>query len=461
MLNQQFGPLGPIYIASSLINAGTNLLNGHFSRVQQDRIAEENRSMTLRLEADRQNFQLDMFRKNAELQDTLSTERHNFALKEIQMNFENMCKSAEWHLFLEKWPLVTLPCVVREAQVLMDNTVSLRIIFSHNNDTIFNTSVYPYVEQQLREFIDLYSNRFGSKNLIYYHKGFSSQLHGGALEENIHYALKEIPVMIIDANVLPGEIILSATIWGFGSTEKKHCTVFHLPYDKKILDNKLDQEYYRELSERLLAHVKYIVGYTYDTYNLVEYNRPPLLGKIASYEMEYQCKGNILEYLDRSAYLGNEYVKLFELVFNTEELNMAKAYQLPQLQLDFAEAIQEYVSPEQLLEMLNCSLASWTLQRTTVDSDIFLQQLRENENITSRYIDECEARYLKKLAMNYLKVRCTEGDLTSERILYIVKRAENIADIEDIPDQSKRDQLPVKEDEQGNVMVSKRRRIEL
>lgn len=431
--------LGTFYIASTLLNAGTNLLNGHFTRKQQERFTEENRAMTLRLEQDRQNFQLDIFEKNADLQRSISEDRHVFALKEIRANFEVTCKSTEWKLFLDRWPLVALPSVVRDAQILPDGTVALRIVFSHSSDMQFNTYVYPYVEQRLREFVDLYPNVFGSKNIIFYHRGFSSAMHGGALEENIHYALKEIPVMIIDTNILQGEIAVSVTVWGFGSSEKKHCTIFNLPYEKKTSDNKPDQDYYRELSDKLLAHLKFVIGYTYDTYNLIEYNVPPLLGKVARYEVENKSKNCMLNYPEVTEYFAKEYLNLFKLVFSSDAFKNTKSYLLPGLQLSFAEATKEYMPADQFCDILNASLSSWAFQRTTDEADKFLQALKTDKVSAKRYISETDIAYLTKLVQLYRATHTDAAHKSAETIAYIVEKAKTATAL---PDISKPDNAP-------------------
>ena len=279
----------------SLINIAANAKNARLAQEQQVRLFELNRDLQMELEKNRQSFQLEQGRLNAELQRELSLKNHELRLTEQQANFENLCKQAEWNLFLKSWPLMNLPSVIRAEQILPDNTVSLRVFFARSSDPVFEKAVYPRVEQGLSEFVDLYHNEFRSKNIIFYHNGFSSEVSGGAVASNIHYALRELPVIIIDSNVLFDEICVSLTMWGFGSAEKSHFTVFKLPYEPHIANGSFSVKYYSELANQLLAHLKFILGYAYDAYNLIQYNRPPLLPRIAKYEAELGGRGCLLD----------------------------------------------------------------------------------------------------------------------------------------------------------------------
>ena len=219
-----------IHILGALIHAVTNTVNSKKSREQQEKLAEENRQLTKEMEEMRQNFTASQNEENTRRQKELSLLNHKLRMEEQKINFEIACKQSEWNVFMNRWPLVNPPSVIREEQILPDNTVSLRIIFSKSSDQNFAQAVYPRVELGLREFVDLYHNVFGSRNIIFYHNAFVSNMTGGAVDANIHYALRELPVIIIDTNILMDEIIVSFTMWGLGSAYQEHFTVFKMPY---------------------------------------------------------------------------------------------------------------------------------------------------------------------------------------------------------------------------------------
>ena len=177
------GDFGKFYIITALINAATGVVNGHLSRKQQEQITKQNQELQIKMEQNRQQFQLEVNEKNAEMQKQLSIQNHEMRLLEQRSNFENLCKQAEWNHFMNKWSLLNVPSVIREEQILADNTVALRVIFTRSNDQIFAKAVYPQVEQGLRDFVDLYHNKFASKNIIFYHNAcfymnqFKTYLH--------------------------------------------------------------------------------------------------------------------------------------------------------------------------------------------------------------------------------------------------------------------------------------------
>ena len=141
------------FVASSMIGGVINLYVSEKNRQQQRQIHEENQKLSIETESNRQNFQLDLNERNAQLQRELSQKNHLLRLQEIEKSFENTCKQAQWQRFLATWPLVNIPEVIRQEQCLADDTVALRIIFSKSNDAIFAQTVFPLVEEGLRQFM--------------------------------------------------------------------------------------------------------------------------------------------------------------------------------------------------------------------------------------------------------------------------------------------------------------------
>ena len=394
-------------VVSSLINSATAIYNGKKSREQQERLAVENRQLTERMEANRQSFQLEVNERNAQMQKQLSLQNHQLRLDEQRNNFEYMCQQAEWNRFLNTWPLINLPSVIRQEQILSDNTVALRVIFSKSNDAIFSKAVYPRVEQGLREFIELYHNQFRSKNIIFYHNAFSGTLSGGAVETNIHYALKELPVIIIDSTVLLDEICVYFTMWGLGSSDQNHFTVFRIPYQQRTVNGNIVVEYYQAIANKILAYLKFVLGYAYDAYNLIQYDRPPLLPKVAAYEQELQVRGAMLAEAEVRAALSERYGEIYDSVIGTSETAFAQlpeSYKktiLHQLRLEYAESVKDCVAPEQYIKYLDESLDAWVGLRSSLSTEEFLKEIISGELPIHKYFSDDDKTYFGKLKALY------------------------------------------------------------
>ena len=166
------GGFGAFYLATAIINAATSTVNSALARKQQNELAVKNQQFTERMEHNRQNFQLSLSEENAKLQREMSKTNHDMRLLEQQNNFELMCKSAEWNHFEAEWPLWVRPMVLRSEQILDDDTVALRVLFSKSNNDFFTKYVFPEIEQGLVEFVDRYHNIFSSKNIIFHHNAF-------------------------------------------------------------------------------------------------------------------------------------------------------------------------------------------------------------------------------------------------------------------------------------------------
>lgn len=399
------------FAISALINSAASIYNGKKTREQQEKLAEKNRLLTEKMEANRQNFQIEMHERNAKMQKELSLQNHQLRLEEQANNFNLTCQQAEWNRFLSTWPLVTPPHVIRRDQVLSDNTIALRVIFSRNNNEIFSKTVYPEVEQGLREFVELYHNQFHSKNLIFYHNGYSSSYTGGAIEANIHYALKELPVIIIESNVLLNKIVISFSMWGLGSSEPSHFTAFKIPYQQAAVNGKIDINYYHNISQKILAYLKFLLGYTYDAYNLIEYSRPPLLPQVAAFEFEHkndlEVIGAMLDDPDVKLALAEKYSELYDSVIGSEKGTFAqlpescKSASLHELRLDYAEAVKECVSNAQYIKYLNDSLRAWVSLRSSAKPDLFLKHLSSGSQPLNKYCTKKDAAFLSRIRNLY------------------------------------------------------------
>lgn len=401
------GGFGKFYVITALINAATSTYNSAKSRQQQEALAEKNRALTESMEKNRQKFQIEQSERNAQLQKELSLQNHALRLQEQKANFQNFCDQVEWQRFMSTWPLQNVPKVLRDEQLLPDGTVSLRVFFSKSNDPVFAKAVYPKVEQGLREFVEIYHNRFGSKNILFYHNAFTGTLSGGAAESNIHFALKELPVVIIDTNVLMDEIVVSLTMWGLGSSDQSHFTVFRMPYQQKTVDGNYVKSYYMNLAAQLLARLKFVMGYAYDAYNLIQYDRPPLLPQVAAFEKENGAFGIMLDEPEVNAVFADKYGEIYDCVIGSGEDAFAqlpesfKQTNLYELRLEYAEAVKGCVSAAQYVQYLDESLDAWVDLRSTLSKEVFLKESLADEISIRKYFTKKDKAYFEKMKALY------------------------------------------------------------
>lgn len=418
------GGFGKIYITTALINAISSTVNGALSRKQQRELALQNQKFTSQMEQNRQQFQLRINQENIRTQHEMSEKNHQLRLLEQRSNFELMCKSAEWQHFLNDWPLRVQPSVLRQEQILDDGTIALRVFFAKSSNKFFSGYIYPKVEQGLLEFIDCYHNVFGSHNIVFYHNAYRDNIYGGAINANIRYALKELPVIIIDSNVLNEEICVSLTIWGFGNANEQHATVFKLPYKIETKDGQVDLEYVNALSDQLLAYLKFVLGYAYDTYNLIMYNKVPLLPSVAQYELDNPSlsKSSPLRFKGIMTAFGEQYRDIYTTVLGSgtsvqsagfaERPESFKRTVLHVLRLEYANSIREFVEEDEYQKYLDESIIAWCELRTEDTASDFISKLLGNSDDIIRYFSIEDVGYFTKLCDSY-KTIMNIGDLCS------------------------------------------------
>lgn len=397
------------HVISSIVNAVTSTANSAASRKQQEKLASQSRDINREMEENRQSFQLEMHELNAQKQRELNQQSHAFRLTEQRNAFENACKQAEWNQFLAHWPLVSYPSIIREPQLLTDGTVPLRVFFAKSADPDFHKYVYLSVEQGLRDFVDLYHNVFRSQNIIFYHNAFLSNVYGGAVEENIRYGLRELPVIIIGTNVLHNQIDVSLTMWGLADSRSvpDHMSIFKLPYQRVP-----DIKYYEQLASKILQYLKFIVGFAYDTYNLTEYNKMPLLPSVAKYELECNFPDAILSAEELRLIMGKKYNEIYNGVIgnlpsDNEEGTKAllpyhtKSMELHRLRLDYAKSVIECADKATFVKYLNESIEAWVAMRTTAQTSEFLSQLLNSPDEIKQYVGQADKDYIEQLANEY------------------------------------------------------------
>ena len=371
---------------------------------------EENKQQfELRLEENKQQFQQHINDENAQLQRELNEQNHIFRLEEIKANFELACKTRAYQQIEAQWPLCTPPVVLRDEQILADSTMVLRVLFSRSIDDELQKSFYPIIEQNLVEFVDIYRNYFYSDNIIFYQNAWKDNCYGSAYKRNIYSILKEFPTLIVDANILPDNTAkISASIWGFGSEREFSRKVFDCDCDKtKICSN---ISYRRSVASQISAYLKFVIGYMYDLYNLVLYNRVPLLPKVASVEKDNSVSSALLNYDDIKKEISNTYSGIYSQILSIAGSNQSAEIkvltgmnntQLHQTRFDYVEAVKDYVSTEQYLQCLDESIRAWVDLRTDKSAEEFLQDLAGNGDEVEKYFSGNDIQYFDNLCNVY------------------------------------------------------------
>ena len=416
------GGIAEGYAVIAAVHALASIFNGEKSRKQQKELAEQNQQFQERLEQNRQDFQLQRHLENAKLQRELNEQNHRQRLEEQRINFENTLKSAEWRELVEKWPLNILPSALRN-EIMNSETVALQIFFTKSNNENFSKFIYPTVEQGIREFVQRYKNEFNSCNINFYHNAYKENFYGGAFNVNIRYAMRNIPVLIIDLNVpLLNELYITATLWGFDDNSTYEKTIFHLPYDLKKSDGFLNINVLKPIADEILAHLKFVIGYIYDMYNLITYNQSPILPKVTKYEYEQNLSGNLLEYEDLKQQLSIHYNCIYSSILGLNEENTNPAIlEIPEvnkinlhnLRLDYALSVKENVKPEEYLKYLDESIKSWCELRTKCPVTEFLLSFRDNRNKIMHYFSDEDIKYFQNLCSAY-KELYNEHQISSE-----------------------------------------------
>ena len=304
--------------------------------------------------------------------------------------------------------------------------------FSRSVDNELQKLFYPIIEQNLVEFVDIYKNYFYSENIIFYQNAWKNNCYGSAYKRNMYSILKEFPTLIVDANILPDNTAkISASIWGFGSEREFSRKIFDCDCDKtKICSN---VSYRRSIASQISAYLKFAIGYMYDLYNLVLYNRVPLLPRVASVEKDNNVSSALLNYDDIKKEISSTYSGIYSQILSIAGSNQSAEIkvltdmnntQLHQTRFDYAEAVKEYISAEQYLQCLDESIRAWTDLRTNKGTEEFLQELADNSKV-EKYFSDDDRRYFIALCDAYYdaKQKSELGDICLKLSIFVDGKA--------------------------------------
>ncbi len=405
------GAGGMLYIASMLTSAVSNIVSGNQNRAQQAELARQNREFQFELQRTRDNFTLKVNDENNQRQREIAVLNHKLRLKEQDNNFDQQRRAREWQQVEAQWPLNVLPVVMRHEQCLEDQTISLRVILSKSANPTpenqeFQRYIYPSLEYSLKSFVNIYNNDFQSRNIIFYDNACKNGCFGGAFNSNVHYGLRDLPVVILEVGVLSNMVSVSTSMWGMGNNQMQNFVAFELPYDSTKLR---DQSYKQEIADSISAHVKFVAGCIYDLYNLVVYDRMPLLPKAANRELERKAKGPVLGYTDIQKEFANYYGRMYSNALGTPQseqtavalIGESKATTLHKLRLEYACSVKDIVSEDVYASYLDESIKAWIGLRTNDKAEKFLQKLLNNPSEIVRYFSEEDKQYFSQLCDAY------------------------------------------------------------
>ena len=405
------GAGGLLYIASMVTSAVSNIVSGNQNRAQQAELARQNREFQFELQRTRDNFTLKVNDENNQRQREIAVLNHKLRLKEQDNNFDQQRRAREWQQVEAQWPLNVLPVVMRHEQCLEDQTISLRVILSKSANPTpenqeFQRYIYPSLEYSLKSFVNIYNNDFQSRNIIFYDNACKNGCFGGAFNSNVHYGLRDLPVVILEVGVLSNMVSVSTSMWGMGNNQMQNFVAFELPYDSTKLR---DQSYKQEIADSISAHVKFVVGCVYDLYNLVVYDRMPLLPKAANCELERKAKGPVLGYTDIKKEFTKYYGRMYSNALGTPQskqtavalIGESKATTMHKLRLEYACSVKDIVSEDVYASYLDESVLAWVSLRTNDKAEKFLQKLLDNPSEIVRYFSEDDQQYFSSLCSAY------------------------------------------------------------
>lgn len=393
-------------------------------------LAKKNQEFQERLEKGREAFQRETFEKTAALQRELTVINHDLRLLEQKQAFENIMQQIEFQYFMQNWPLIIPPFVMRDETIIQNDDpaetrVGLRVILTKSSNPIFNKYIYDSIEHGLFMFVNKYYNSSGSSPVLFYSGGWKNATGGGgAVNSMLHYALKKLPTLIIDPEIVNNTLHFDIALWGLGVEPFRQDTILNMPFEYKVEKNIVDESYYREYAEAFQRFVNYAVGWIADIYNLLEYNQLPQLPQIISKELNSDEQGIAMR-----DYFARKYMSIYEYILRDKnitvggtEFNLSyfKKCIQPDLCLEFQENSHEImkVYPAFDSECIHDSMSKWLELRgvaTDKKSDAYLL------NDICKVSEKIDIDYLNKLKDSYTILR-SGGDSNAAHSISVLNR---------------------------------------
>ncbi|MBQ7502036.1 sel1 repeat family protein [bacterium] len=390
--------------------AADDSARGEFEREQLRNNQEFQREM---LKA-RQDFDLKLNKRNAKLQRELAKRNHDYRLEEQEQSFNRQKDLANYKAFLDKWPML-LPVEMLREEHQQGDFVTMGVFLFKNRDRIdseadrfWDMNIYPLVEDDLNEWVEnVYRNGFDIDNIKFYRDSFRDEnAHHGSLVDIVRYALRGLPTVILESNVLPYEVRLSFTIWGLGDDSTKRYrryTFRKRTCEVKTENGLMSREECRGLADWICSCFKMIVGCNFDAFRLAQYNQMPIFPEIAKEEAESGVSGTPLLDEDLRKEFGVFYAGLYELLLGPDSgfvkdcvnNKLANAYRL---RLDYAKTLKEFADEECLNKWLSDSVEAWCALRGEKPAREWLGELLAGRYSRYQYFDSDDEAYFKEIA---------------------------------------------------------------
>lgn len=360
-------PIWPIMMLSQGIFSIVNTISQH-------NLAKKNQEFQLQLEENRKIFQREIFEKTAKLQREIAFLNHNLRLTEQKQAFENTVQQIQFQYFMQNWPLITPPFVMREETVLQNfcsgqPRVGLRVILTKSVNPLYNKYVNEIVEHSLFKFLNKNYSNASNYPVFFYGGGWKNPTGGGgAVNSNLHYALKNLPTLIIDPNVVNNILSFDIAVWGLGVGSFFQDTLFEIPFEKRIDKNIVDEDYYLNFANTLQMFMNYTVGWIADTYHMIEYDQIPLLPNIILSHRDQNEDWTFLK-----DYFAQEYKAIYDYVLGKQSLNVnghkvslseTKVFDIPTLSLNYSHSANELVkecSASFAKDCIRDSMSNWLM----------------------------------------------------------------------------------------------------
>ncbi|MCR4784264.1 MAG: leucine-rich repeat protein [bacterium] len=362
----------------------------------------------------RQAFDLMLNKRNADLQREMAWINHDYRLEEQEQSFNNQKELANYKAFLDKWPIM-MPVEMLRQEHMQGDFVTLGVFLFKNRDRIdseidkfWDVNIYPLVESDLNEWVEnIYRNSFNIDNIKFYRDSFrDDNAHHGSLVDIIRYALRGLPTVILESNVLPYELRLSFTLWGLGddSTKKYRQYTFRKQNcEVKTENGWMSKAECRRLADWICACFKMIIGCNFDAFSLAQYNHMPVFPEIAKYELEQGVSGTPLLYEDLKKEFTGFYEGIYELLLGPEsafarDCANNKITNAHELRLSYAEKLKDFVDEKRFNKWLADSVEAWCALRGEKSAEEWLKGLLAGEYSRYQYFDADDEAYFKDIA---------------------------------------------------------------
>lgn len=221
-----------------------------------------------------------LMREGQELTKQLEEENHQYRLKELKDDVGNLLKRLAYSATINNWPLNVLPIVMKNQALgnLLANQeerIALHCILTPSNNSSFNKSVFPLVEDALETYCNLHWSMLTDHPVLFYSGAWKSSTSPTEVQiDSMRTALSNLPVLCITPFFRPDDdkLVFQVRIWGVGasindeftSTEIEP-TEFQIDYTMP-LDYANDSDIVSDAVEDIVPYLQCLIGYMADTY---------------------------------------------------------------------------------------------------------------------------------------------------------------------------------------------------